>query len=372
MRFLIINADYAEFVHTLYAGHPGLEHASYDEQLRVRTASMFSLSDFYSSNLRKLGHEARDVFINVEPLQKRWAEEHDIGYSDNIRWRFRLRKGIVPWAWRERNYDWVYEILEAQIKAYRPDVVYSIAIEMIDSEFLRRLTGYYRLAVGQHAAPVPARDFSGYDLMVSSLPNLVDRFRNDGMKSELLRLGFEPRVLEKLTDREKRYDIVFVGGVRAHHRRGVEVLERLCREFDVRIWGYGLETLPANSPVRASHMGTAWGVEMFQILRDAKIAVNRHIDVAEDYANNMRLYEATGVGSLLLTDYKQNISDLFEPGKELVTYRDAAECVELAGYYLAHEDQRETIARAGQERTCRDHTYEQRMRELVDIIREHL
>ena len=36
---------------------------------------------------------------------------------------------------------------------------------------------------------------------------------------------------------------------------------------------------------------------MYRVLRQSKIALNRHSDVAEDHANNMRLYEATGVGT---------------------------------------------------------------------------
>ena len=40
---------------------------------------------------------------------------------------------------------------------------------------------------------------------------------------------------------------------------------------------------------------------MYNILSRSKISFNRHINVAENNANNMRLYEATGMGSLLLT-----------------------------------------------------------------------
>ena len=77
-------------------------------------------------------------------------------------------------------------------------------------------------------------------------------------------------------------------------------------------------------------------------------ALNRHIGVeAEGYANNMRLYEATGVGSLLLTDDGSNLAELFEPGREVVTYAGADDLVEKARHYLAHEDERRAIAGAG-------------------------
>jgi spore maturation protein CgeB len=107
---------------------------------------------------------------------------------------------------------------------------------------------------------------------------------------------------------------------------------------------------------------------MFRILRGARIALNRHIEVAEDNANNMRLNEATGVGSLLLTDSKSNLAELFAPGEEVVTYVDADELVTKARYFLEHDDERRAIAAAGQRRTLSEHTYALRMEELVGIL----
>jgi spore maturation protein CgeB len=82
----------------------------------------------------------------------------------------------------------------------------------------------------------------------------------------------------------------------------------------------------------------------------------------------MRLFETTGVGSLLLTDAKVNLGELFEPGREVVAYRDADDLVASARRYLADDAARREIASAGQARTLRDHTYAVRMQELVDIL----
>jgi spore maturation protein CgeB len=111
---------------------------------------------------------------------------------------------------------------------------------------------------------------------------------------------------------------------------------------------------------------------MYRLLRDARISLNRHIAEAEGHANNMRLYEATGVGSMLLTDEGSNLSELFEPGREVVTYAGVDDLIEKARHYLAHEDERLTIAQAGQARTLRDHTYEVRMGELAQILGSRL
>ena len=45
----------------------------------------------------------------------------------------------------------------------------------------------------------------------------------------------------------------------------------------------------------------------------------------------MRLYEATGMGSLLLTDRKDNLRQLFEEDHEIVTYESKEEALDCPG-----------------------------------------
>src|SRR5258706_13850048 len=108
---------------------------------------------------------------------------------------------------------------------------------------------------------------------------------------------------------------------------------------------------------------------MYQTLREALMTLNHHIDVAEAYAGNVRLFEATGVGPLLITDWKKNLHELFEPGKEVVAYRTPEECLEMIKYYLGHEDKRQPIANTGQRRALRDHCYLTRLEQLGCVAR---
>jgi spore maturation protein CgeB len=77
-------------------------------------------------------------------------------------------------------------------------------------------------------------------------------------------------------------------------------------------------------------------------------------------------------GALLVTDWKENLHEMFELGKEVIAYRTPEECAELIRYYLEHENEREEIARAGQQRILNEHTTYQRMQELVDIVGRHI
>lgn len=115
-----------------------------------------------------------------------------------------------------------------------------------------------------------------------------------------------------------------------------------------------------------------FGVENFGILARSKLVFNSHIDAAGEYAGNMRLFEATGMGACLVTDWKANLSDLFEINTEVVIYRSIDECIEKVNYLLDHNDERQAIARTGQQRTLREHTYQQRVQQLDYIIQQYL
>ncbi|MNW17774.1 hypothetical protein D3C71_2170770 [compost metagenome] len=73
-----------------------------------------------------------------------------------------------------------------------------------------------------------------------------------------------------------------------------------------------------------------------------------------------------------MTDRKDNLHELFEVGREIVAYSSKEEAGELVCHYLEHPDEAAQIAQAGQARTLREHTYAQRMQELLPILKRHL
>ena len=396
MRFLILNADYPLFLEWLYTRHAGMELQPYAEQLRMRYESLFGVADFYSGNLRALGHEASDLYVNNQALQQAWMREQygptacevpddsrptPVARLRTIAGRTPLRR-LKPFLTRwldhqaSRQRSWGEQVLVKQIRHYRPDVVLNQDMCWAGGQFWREMKPYIRLLVGQIASPLPKDgDLGAYDLVVSSLPNFVDYFKRHGVKSELHRLAFEPRVLEiaaSTADACEPIDLSFVGSLTADHRARVRLLETLSEHVGIQVWGKGVDSLSASSPLHQCWKGEAWGVDMYRMLARSRITINHHIDVSEGFANNMRLFEATGVGSLLMTDWKANLTDMFEPGKEIVAYRHPEECVQLVRHYLAHESARAAVARAGQERTLRDHTYLSRMTELVEIVKRYL
>jgi spore maturation protein CgeB len=155
------------------------------------------------------------------------------------------------------------------------------------------------------------------------------------------------------------------------HEGSRAALSALAQALPIKIWGSAGSHF-ADPSLQMAYQGEAWGNKMYYILAHSQITINRHADVAENYANNMRLFEATGCGSLLITDSKKNLNKFFIPDKEIITYHSPQELVNKVQYYLSHQKIRSRIAKAGQARTLRDHTYNIRMQELVNIIERYL
>lgn len=85
------------------------------------------------------------------------------------------------------------------------------------------------------------------------------------------------------------------------------------------------------------------------------------------FSVNPRTFEISACHTLQLTDVRQDLSRYYEIGKEIVTYSSVQELKELIDYYLRHEEERREIAHRGFMRTMADHTYAQRISELLRL-----
>jgi spore maturation protein CgeB len=373
VKIFVVDRYYPRFLTAYYRAHPQVRQESYVEQKRHLMATCFGTSDFYSRNLRQLGHEADEVVWNAEPLQRAWAAE-----SGNR--ALRATYGLRGRRWRGVpvptigiSAQWYDLVLLAQIAAVQPDVLYVQDAGWLSTFVLSEARPLVRLIAAQHASPIVGTGAKGFDVVISSLPNLVERFRADGLKSEYLPLAFESSILHRARGTSgDHYDTVFIGSFTPAHAAGTRFLDEVAAKTPVDFWGHGDFGLREAPSVRRRFHGEAWGLDMYRVLGSAKIGLNRHIDVAAIYSNNMRLYETTGMGALLITDARTNLGQLFRVGTEVVSYTTAGECAELVRHFLERDAERRQIAHAGQERTLREHSYRTRMEQLVELLGRYL
>lgn len=196
----------------------------------------------------------------------------------------------------------------------------------------------------------------GYDYRLSHARNFDWVFCNqlqackdfirDGIPKE--RCMWLPHAAEPLAYPKKthinKYDVCFVGNVGSWNR--VDFLDRMFKEYPNFFFGKRLFE------------------EAAEIYSQSKIVLN--ISIKEDL--NMRIMETLCSGSFLLTDHVPSLAILFKDGIHLVTYKTLDEAVDKAKYYMEHDEAREKIAAAGHAEVMAKHTYEHRLKKVMEIV----
>ena len=334
MKIIFLNIYYEQFLKSHYKKN-NIANLSYLEQWESIQGTMFGDSDFYSRGMSAQGWQTHDIITNCKPLQMRWAKENDYSQNSPI---------------------WVQ-----QVRKYKPDVVYTQGLWLINDVTYPLIKNHCKLIVGQVASPASFA-VKNFDCIFSSMPHFVEKFREHGTTSHYIPLAFDSRAN---TDESKIYDVTFVGGTTSMHTGRIEFLRELSKIVEIDCWGYGFDQLKGAQGLR--YNGEVWGREMFKTLSQSYITLNYHIDCAEDYANNMRLYEATGCGALLITDWKKNLGDMFT-SKEIVSFSSVEGAADAINRYLDNRGEGEIIASNGQERTLDEHSYDNRMAKVSAIL----
>lgn len=109
--------------------------------------------------------------------------------------------------------------------------------------------------------------------------------------------------------------------------------------------------------------------ETSEVYERSKIVVNVSRTEFPQEAN-MRCYEGMAAGALLITGMPTELTEWgFCEGEHFVGWHSEEEIPNLVDWYLRHSEQRLAIARAGQERTLRDFTYQQCVETIRNTIR---
>jgi len=409
LRLIRLTTNHPTYLRDFYIHRPGLENKSYAVQYRELMDDCFGWADFWTRAMGRLGYEVWEPVANAEPMQKVWAKEHDINYDES---------------------KWLHDITLQQVKNFSPDVIFVNDYNTFSPDFLNTLRKGCRsieMIIGWCGAPFRyVKTFKAYDLVLTNIPSLLEHFRHMGISAEYMPHAFCPGILKKI-DIKVTPDIPcsfigsFLPGKKFHHMR-IKLVEYIVnRNVDLSIWSdianksvdesfinraasriramlsasyrcindwdkainykehidawklhYAFQPHVIDQQFARIAKPAVYGLGMYQQLHNSLMTLNTHIGISQQYASNMRLFEATGVGTCLLTEKQKSLTELFEPDTEVITYSSREEAVEKIRYILTHDAERQSIAKAGQKRTLREHTFDIRAQQLDEIIRSRL
>lgn len=400
-RVVRVRQFYPIFLQDYYRRFPKVKNFCYKEQYNHIMSMGFESADYYTKHLCSMGVEAYEIVMNAKPLQLAWAKENGVLAVDE------------------------QQILFAQLKDLNPNVVIFTGDFYGGKwiKYVREQISSIKKILVWHCTKISSYqidNLKSYDCVLTCNIGIQNILLNNGINTMILNHGFEASLLPRITSANNTVqdDLIFVGSVtlgEGFHNFRLKFLERIISEnLPINIYGFlssrgnilkkqityitsnilkigsgevFIKNIPMinkvadykNMPRRSYSKQflkrvhpPIFGIEMLRALHRSKIAINMHAEVAGSFAGNVRLFEATGAGTCLITDNKKNISDFFIPDEEVVVYDSIDEAIEKIKWLLENPSYIDEIATKGQQRTLRDHTFQKRAKDLKNIIDDHM
>ena len=182
----------------------------------------------------------------------------------------------------------------------------------------------------------------------------------------------KPLTLTPEEEREYGADIGFLGA--GYPNRRLAFRQLAGRDF--KIWGSDWEGESLLAPCIQRQGQRIGEEESVRIYNATRINLNLHSSLQTDSLIshgdfvNPRTFELAAMNAFQLVDKRSLLPELFA-GDELACFDSEAEMYRLIDHFLAHPEERAAYCRRARARVLADHTYEQRMRRLLDYVAEH-
>ena len=89
-------------------------------------------------------------------------------------------------------------------------------------------------------------------------------------------------------------------------------------------------------------------------------------------SSSSRPFELAAMGACVVANPYLGLETWFEPEKEIIIVHSGEEALERYRFLLSHDSERQAIGRAARERVLKQHTFRQRARDLLAILRQYI
>ena len=177
-------------------------------------------------------------------------------------------------------------------------------------------------------------------------------------------------------DVPKTMDVLFMGNNLDIPHDGYDARRRLIEQsleagHNVHLFGSSWEYLKQSGFDNVRLHSFVTEERFAEVCSSACIALGINgVNDIEMYASWRRTVNTMASGAFHLTHYVPGMERLFENMKHLVWFKSIPEAVELISHYLAHDDEREQIARAGRKEVLVNHTWDSRIGHMIGLWRK--
>ena len=229
-----------------------------------------------------------------------------------------------------------------------------------------------------------------FSYVVTTYSKAIEWYKKAGYENVILsQWGCNVASYAPVSGVQKDIDVSFVGQRKSGRVKAIDALRRAG--IDVKCFGFGWEGGKISHPEMLKVFGRSkiclnltdrksiWNPSII-----ARIFLKKSINrVVPDFhfLENLRAYlhfpiphtharpfELAGCGAFTISGWSEDIGKYYEENKEMVFYKSTAELIEKIKYYLVRDKEREEIAKNAYARTIKEHTYEQRFRNIFEKV----
>jgi glycosyltransferase involved in cell wall biosynthesis len=203
------------------------------------------------------------------------------------------------------------------------------------------------------------------DVASFAVASIKDQYKAAGINWVYWQIGYEESYGEP-DKTDKRHDVVFLGNGYSEQRKdlGRFLLDYRGAGVSVGLYGSWPRRWSLGSNLYDFNAGR-------KIYRGARIAISdQQWPDATGYVSN-RLFQAMAAGGcLVLQQYFDGMEEYLGlyPGSHLDVWTSHEELGDKIKYWLDHEEKREMLVDCGHEFMLRHHSFDVRVRELLDVL----
>ena len=112
-----------------------------------------------------------------------------------------------------------------------------------------------------------------------------------------------------------------------------------------------------------------FGYNYYEYLNNAKVVLNIHRSELHDYGN-IRCFEGTGMGSLLMSNRVESMREYYVNGLEYLGFESYEEFLDSYKSIINNLEKLEKIADAGMNKTLSNFTSDNQAKKMIDAINE--
>ena len=401
MKIAFLSSIYVNHLEVIYKKHYGLVKKTFKEQHDIiKNETICSMGE-WPDHFNEITVETTMLCVNNPFLQSAWCREND----------------FVP-----NETDSEFSIILEQIKRFQPTHLFIFGVTYYSTKnrlnIIESNCKSIRKKICWYGAPEGKIDiFKKYDLVLTPSVDLSKDLEKAGINSQVLEHAFEPRTLSLLNIDKRKNKFCFIGSLTVGadwHEKRIQYLERLSKEIDIDIYSnlekpslgqickkkiisfrqqicklitkyeksverinyYADETnlpdyrLNFESPIIKRIKPSVYGIDMLRVLSSYTLSFNMHIPLARMQACNMRLTEALGVGTCLVSDFKKNNSLYFSEYEKICTYESLDELVIKSKHLIENRSLTSEISENLQEKILSEKNTEKQFGKLINYIHD--